>query len=291
MDRIRISDLALRCVIGVNEDERREKQDVSINVAIHADLSKACRSDRFEDTIDYRALKKRIAAMVEGSHFYLLEALTQAVADVCLENPAVAKVDVRVDKNAALRFARSVGVEITRERARAARAFVGVGSNIEPEKNVAEAVRLLAGRARVAGVSTVYETAPLGRPGEPPYYNCVVELITESPPLEVKASVLRPIEARLGRVRTQDKSAPRTIDLDLIAYDGVALETEELVLPDPEIMRRPWLAAGLAELAPDLVLTGLPARAADVAAAMPQSGMKRLDSYTARLRKEAGHDG
>lgn len=116
MDRILISDLAVRCIIGVNEEERRERQDVVINLAIYADLRKAGQSDRFEDAVDYSAIKKRIVSMVENSRYYLVEAMAEAIAKICLDHPAVTKVQVRVDKPGALRFARSVGVEITRER-------------------------------------------------------------------------------------------------------------------------------------------------------------------------------
>ncbi len=116
MDRILISDLAARCIIGVNEEERREKQDVLINLALEADLSEACRSDRFEDTIDYRSLKKRIVNLVEGSRYYLVEALAEAVAGICLSDPKVVEARVRVEKPSALRFARTVGIEITRSR-------------------------------------------------------------------------------------------------------------------------------------------------------------------------------
>jgi FolB domain-containing protein len=116
MDRILISDLLVRCIIGVNEEERREKQDVVINLAIALDLSKAGKSDRFEDTVDYRDIKKRIMAMAENSRFYLVEALAEAVARICLEHPAISEAQVRVEKPSALRFARSVGVEITRRR-------------------------------------------------------------------------------------------------------------------------------------------------------------------------------
>jgi FolB domain-containing protein len=115
-DRILISDLSVRCIIGVNEDERREKQDVLINLAISADLSKACKSDRFEDTVDYRAIKKEIVKIVENSTYHLVEALAEAIADLCLKFQGVLQVRVRVEKPAALRFARSVGVEITRNR-------------------------------------------------------------------------------------------------------------------------------------------------------------------------------
>lgn len=87
-----------------------------INLAIYADLRKAGQSDRFEDAVDYRAIKKRIVSMVENSRYYLMEAMAEAIAKICLDHPAVTKVQVRVDKPGALRFARSVGVEITRER-------------------------------------------------------------------------------------------------------------------------------------------------------------------------------
>lgn len=116
MDRILIKDLVAHCIIGVNDDERREKQDVVINVALYADLRPAARSDRFEDAIDYRALKKRILSVVESSQYYLVEALAERIAEICLENPDVQRAQVTVEKPSALRFARSVGVEVTRDR-------------------------------------------------------------------------------------------------------------------------------------------------------------------------------
>ena len=96
-----------------------------------------------------------------------------------------------------------------------ARAFIGVGSNVEAGENVRRALRLLAQEMRVVGVSTVYETEPEGRPEQPRYYNCVVEIETEAPPAELKQS-LREIEDRLGRERSDDRYAPRIIDLDLL---------------------------------------------------------------------------
>ncbi|MDA8105753.1 MAG: dihydroneopterin aldolase [Nitrospiraceae bacterium] len=116
MDRILITDLAVRCIIGVDDAERKERQDVLINLEIGADLSVPCRSDRFEDTVDYRAVKKEIVRMVDGSHYHLVEALAESIADLCLGFPGVLEVRVRVDKPGALRFARSAGVEIVRVR-------------------------------------------------------------------------------------------------------------------------------------------------------------------------------
>ncbi len=96
-------------------DERREKQDVTINLSFYADFRTPGRTDRLED-IDYRAIKKRILGLVENSGYFLLESLAEAIANVCLAAPGVMRVRVRVDKPSALGFARSVGVEIMRER-------------------------------------------------------------------------------------------------------------------------------------------------------------------------------
>jgi FolB domain-containing protein len=116
MDRILIQDLLVQCIIGVNEDERHRKQDVLINLELLADLSKAGNSDNFADTVDYRGVKKQVMALAEGSRFYLIEALAEAVAALCLKDRRISAVRVRVDKPGALRFARSVAVEIERAR-------------------------------------------------------------------------------------------------------------------------------------------------------------------------------
>lgn len=116
LDRIHIRDLALRCIIGIYEEERREKQDVVINITLYADLHKPCRTDDVADTVDYKVLKKKVIALVEQSSCRLIEHLAEGIAQTCLAEPRVARVTVCVDKPAALRFARSVAVEITRDR-------------------------------------------------------------------------------------------------------------------------------------------------------------------------------
>jgi FolB domain-containing protein len=116
MDKIHIRDLQVRCVVGIYPEERTAKQDVILNVTLHADYQTACLSDRIEDTVDYKQVKKRIVAMAEASEFFLVERLAEEVASICLENPQVFRADVTVDKPGALRFARSVAVEISRTR-------------------------------------------------------------------------------------------------------------------------------------------------------------------------------
>ena len=116
LDQILIRDLQLRCIVGVDADERREKQDIKVQIALDVDLRKACRTDAIEDTVDYRTLKKDILRVAESSQFYLIEALAQNIADICLTREHVVRVEVIVEKPGALRFARTVAVRIIRTR-------------------------------------------------------------------------------------------------------------------------------------------------------------------------------
>ncbi|MBL7076030.1 MAG: dihydroneopterin aldolase [Kiritimatiellae bacterium] len=114
MDKIHIRDLLQRCVIGIYDEERRDKQDVVINITLHADLRKAGQTDDIDDTVDYKAIKKNVVAMVDGSSFLLVERLAERIAEICLKDARVRQANVRVAKPGALRFARTVEVDITR---------------------------------------------------------------------------------------------------------------------------------------------------------------------------------
>ncbi len=115
-DKIHICDLAFRCIVGVNPGERNEKQDVIVNITLHADLARAGQSDDLKDTVDYKALKKAVLAMAEESSFLLVEKLAQTIADICLSFDGVEAAHVVVEKPGALRFARTVSVDIFRRR-------------------------------------------------------------------------------------------------------------------------------------------------------------------------------
>lgn len=281
MDKIIIGDLRLRCILGATDAERRERQDVLVQITLFADLDRAIASDRLEEGLDYRALKKRVLALVEASSFRLLEALTARIAEECTTDPRVDRAIVRVDKPGALRFARTVGVELIRRRQH--RAFVALGSNLDPEQNAERAVRLLVASASVVNLSTFYRTAKLGRPDASSFVNGMIELTTRRRPRALRR-LLRKIERALGRVRTEDRDADRTIDLDLVLYDELIHSSAGLVLPDPDILTRPFLAGPLFELAPDLVLPGEHAPIRDVAQALGASELHELPELTAKLR-------
>ena len=116
LDKIHIRDLCVSCVIGIFPEERVKQQDILLNITLYADLSRAGNTDSIEDTVDYKRVKKQVLALVADSSYFLLEKLAQKVADICLEDPLVFQVTVIADKPGALRYARSVAVEITRCR-------------------------------------------------------------------------------------------------------------------------------------------------------------------------------
>ncbi len=115
-DRIRIRDLRLTCIVGINEDERTVPQEILVNITIFADLSTPCSSDRIGDTIDYKAVKNEVIRMVEASSYFLIEKLAEEIARICLSEEAAKRVVVSIDKPHALSRAKSVSVEIARER-------------------------------------------------------------------------------------------------------------------------------------------------------------------------------
>lgn len=252
-DRILIEDLLLRAVIGVNPEERRDRQDVLINIELLADTRAAGASDRIEDAVNYRTLVKRVIALVESSSFYLVEKMAAEIAALCLEEPRVERAIVRVEKPGALRFARSVGVEIERHRGGGQlvnHVFVSMGSDVEPERNLPEAVRRLAERCQLLAVSRAYESPPVGRVGGPSFVNGAVLIATELGPGELKECVLLPIEAALGRVRTADRNAPRTVDLDISLFNDEILDIGTRRIPEPDILRHAHVVRPLADLAP-----------------------------------------
>jgi FolB domain-containing protein len=114
-DKIEIKDLLLRGIVGVNDWERETPQDILINITLFTDLHRAGASDDINDTVNYRSVTKKIIELVEASQRYTVEALAADIARICLEQPGVQRVRVRLEKPGALRFARSVGVEIERQ--------------------------------------------------------------------------------------------------------------------------------------------------------------------------------
>lgn len=137
-----------------------------------------------------------------------------------------------------------------------ATAYIGLGGNLDqPAEHVrsalAELTRLFPGLSH----SALYRSAPLGPPGQPDYVNAVACLSTTLEPQPL-LEVLQGIELRHGRVRAERWGA-RTLDLDLLLYDGRQIHTDTLIVPHPEMHRRGFVLLPLCELDPDLAIPGL----------------------------------
>jgi len=116
MDQVFIKDLLVRGIIGVNDWEREKPQDILINIAISADLSAAGESDDISDSVNYKTIAKKAQAKAETAQRLTVEALAGDIAKLCLEEAGVLKVRVKIEKPNAVRFARSVGVEVERSK-------------------------------------------------------------------------------------------------------------------------------------------------------------------------------
>ncbi len=114
MDQIIIKDLLVRGVIGVGEVERSNPQNIVISIVMFCDTSVCGKSDNINDTVNYRTVSKKVMAHAEKAARYTVEALAEDIAAICLEQPHITGVRVRVEKPGAVRFSKSVGVEIER---------------------------------------------------------------------------------------------------------------------------------------------------------------------------------
>ncbi|WP_374685728.1 2-amino-4-hydroxy-6-hydroxymethyldihydropteridine diphosphokinase [Promineifilum sp.] len=134
---------------------------------------------------------------------------------------------------------------------------ITLGSNIDKERNLPAAVRLLAEGAEVVAVSPVYETAPVGPAGQPPFLNAAVLLRTDQSAAALKDGLLRRVEAQLGRQRTDDRYAPRPIDTDIALYDDAVFDYTPADgrprhVPDPGLIHFAHCLLPVADLLPDM---------------------------------------
>ena len=155
------------------------------------------------------------------------------------------------------------------------RVFICLGSNIDAERNLPAAARLLGRFGAIVAASTVYETLPVGFADQANFLNAAVLLETERPLDEILGEVVSSVERSLGRVRDPaNPNGPRTIDLDVALFNDERIRTERHELPDPDIGRYPFVAIPLAELAPDYVL---PTTGETLAAVAGRLGIKAGD--------------
>jgi 2-amino-4-hydroxy-6-hydroxymethyldihydropteridine diphosphokinase len=148
-------------------------------------------------------------------------------------------------------------------------------------------VRELAARFRLLATSPVYETAPVGKTDQANFLNAVVLVETGCTASGLK-SALQDIERALGRVRTADKNAPRTIDLDITLFNDEVLELAGRHIPDPDLLRYAHIAVPLADLAPEAPHPEEGRTLGEIAAALPAGGLVRREEFLLQDEVEAG---
>lgn len=159
------------------------------------------------------------------------------------------------------------------------KAYLSLGSNIEPQYNLPRAVGYLSQFGLVRKASTVWETLPVGPTGQPIYLNAAVLLQTSLSAKCLRLEVIARVEVAMGRIRTGDRYAPRTIDIDIMLFDRAILDIGHRHIPDPEIYERKFVALTLAEIAPDYVHpeTGQTLQEIALRFGPPHAGMRRRD--------------
>jgi 2-amino-4-hydroxy-6-hydroxymethyldihydropteridine diphosphokinase len=158
-----------------------------------------------------------------------------------------------------------------------AEALLGLGGNVgDVRATLDEAVRRFADGTAVELIarSSDYRTAPWGVTDQPPFINCAISVETALPPRALLDRALS-VERELGRDRSRERRwGPRAIDIDLLAYDDLALNEPDLILPHPRLFERAFVLVPLAEIVPDLVVAGR--RIGAAAAATDAAGIERL---------------
>ena len=157
--------------------------------------------------------------------------------------------------------------------------LLSLGSNIEPDRNLLAATQLLADHVQVVAASRVYETLPVGGSTGPSFLNAALEIRCDLGPGQLKHRVLRPLEEELGRVRSDDRNAPRTLDMDISLYGQRVVHDVDwsLDIPDPEILQRAHVAIPLADVAPRILHPVVDLTLAEIAARFDADGVRVLE--------------
>jgi dihydroneopterin aldolase/2-amino-4-hydroxy-6-hydroxymethyldihydropteridine diphosphokinase len=276
VDRIELNGIRAVGTIGVLPEEKARSQPFEVDVIIEFDARAAGASDDLHDSLDYGVPITIVSKVIENEQHELLERVATRIAEEILGVAGVDAVEVVVHKlrppvphdveSTAVRIRRRAPDLVQQERP-LTRAFVALGSNLGDRRAYLRgAVLALDG---VRAMSGVYETEPVGGPGDQgAYLNMVVELETRLDPFALLAHCRR-IELAAHRERIV-RWGPRTLDVDVLLYGDTRVDSEELTIPHPRMWERRFVLAPLSEIAPDVVSEEWEQR-------LPAGGVTRVD--------------
>ena len=254
MDKIRIENLEIFAKHGVFPEENFLGQKFVLSAVLHTDTRKAGLTDELSYSVHYGEVSHLIKKVVEENTWKLLETVAEATAKaILLSYPMVSQVDLTIKKPWApigLPI-ETVSVEISRSWHKA---YLSVGSNMgDKEAMLKQGIRELQEQKSIQNVkvSDFLETEPYGVTDQDRFLNGCVALETLLTPQEL-LQTLHEIEANAGRERKMHWG-PRTLDMDILFYDNLVYDSEDLYIPHIDMQHREFVLRPLAELCPGMV--------------------------------------
>lgn len=251
MDEIRIENLEVYAYHGVYEEENRMGQPFFINMVLYSSLREAGKTDALEKSTNYGEVCHFVNDWMKAHTVKLIETVAEELAKGILHKfPLIESLDIEVRKPEA-----PVGLPFDCVSVKLHRgwhtAYVAIGSNLGDKENYMEVgINALkeAEDVRVIKVADVITTKPYGVEEQPDFLNSVIEIQTLLSPQEL-LDTLHKIENQAGRERTL-RWGPRTLDLDIIFYDDLVMETETLIIPHVDMENREFVLEPMVQLAP-----------------------------------------
>lgn len=252
-DEIHIDRLEIFAHHGVYPKETRDGQTFYVNAVLYTDMSEAGTKDDLERTVDYGAVCHFITDWMQENTCLLLEAVAEKMADaVLLKFSQAAALDLEIVKPFAPIRLPFEGVSVKVHRSWH-RAYIALGSNMgDKEGYLSGALEALRAHPliEVGKCSPWIITEPYGGVEQEDFLNGVVEIETLLNPRQL-LEVLHEIEKEAGRERTL-RWGPRTLDLDILFYDRILMESEILTIPHPDLENRRFVLEPMASIAPYL---------------------------------------
>jgi dihydroneopterin aldolase/2-amino-4-hydroxy-6-hydroxymethyldihydropteridine diphosphokinase len=275
MFKIIIKNLNLFGYHGVKESEKRDGQNFCFNIKILLNKNSFLNNDNLENTLNYSEVIELLKDINSNQRFNLLETLSQVVANKIIEmSLLIEKVTVKIEKTSPpiKENLESVGVEYILDRksiesgeevkveSSEVNVYMSLGSNVgNRESNLRKAVDLIGRSPNISmlKVSSIYETEPMYIKDQDSFYNIVLNarIDGEISPFEIMG-FLKGIEFGFGRKMTKKRYGPRVIDIDLLYYGEMSIESDFLTLPHPGIEERKFVLVPLSEIAPEIKIKG-----------------------------------
>ncbi len=276
MFKINIKDLKLFGYHGVKQEEKTSGQNFLFNISV--DIAKdsfekdGSYQDNILDTVNYSEIITLVKEINSKNRFNLLETFSEVLAEKIISySPLILKVKVRIEKISPpiKESIGSVGVELELERnpnshdyepkiSKKSIVFLSLGSNLgDREKNLRDAVKKLRVNQNldVISISSIYETEPMYVENQEYFYNIVVKAAIKSAYSAFELlGYAKKIEFDLGRKSTYARYGPRTIDVDILTFDELKIDSDLLALPHPKIFERNFVLVPLAEVSPDFMI-------------------------------------